>query len=385
MRIFSALLFTMTFSTPNAFADPIPAWDRTEFGDDEDLVGHDGWIGGYSDDDWWTGYGEDKSGEWWGQDPIDPSWDSWITCPLTDDGDGSFGSGQSVDNWVIRGEYIQQGVANVTFRTTDDDTVGLVLNHDGDDTFYLFAVSVDQKPPGTDAVDDGANAFVLRVENGDTRLLGSFSIDWTDDTRDLSGQVNNNDITISIDGETRTFEDADPLNAGQAGFYTYNAGQIGYDDSSGDWGDEEPYTYACYGSIDVGFVDEDDDGVADDIDNCEETANTDQADADADGVGDACDDSTPTTTTTTTTGTTTTGTTGTTGTSPTDTGTPGTETTETDGTDGNNGGGLFDVGDDWTNEAVTGLSGCGCNAPLAPMHLFPMLGVGLLALRRRRA
>src|SRR5690606_14265566 len=33
----------------------------------------------------------------------------------------------------------------------------------------------------------------------------------------------------------------------------------------------------------------DEDGVADDIDNCGITANTDQADADGDGYGDACD------------------------------------------------------------------------------------------------
>ncbi len=37
-------------------------------------------------------------------------------------------------------------------------------------------------------------------------------------------------------------------------------------------------------------VDQDNDGVADDADNCMQAANPDQADADTDGVGDACDD-----------------------------------------------------------------------------------------------
>ena len=36
-------------------------------------------------------------------------------------------------------------------------------------------------------------------------------------------------------------------------------------------------------------IDEDDDGVIDDEDNCEEDANPDQADDDGDGTGDACD------------------------------------------------------------------------------------------------
>jgi len=35
--------------------------------------------------------------------------------------------------------------------------------------------------------------------------------------------------------------------------------------------------------------DEDDDGIADDEDNCVNDANADQADADGDGVGDACE------------------------------------------------------------------------------------------------
>ena len=387
MRVFSTYLLSVTLLASTAFAGSIPAWDRDEFGDDDELVGQDSWVGGYDDDEWWAGYGEDTSGNWWGQDPIDPSWAAWITCALTDDGGGDFGSGDAVDNWVIRGGDIEQGIATVTFRTTDNDTVGLVLNHNGDDTFYLFAISEDQKPPGTDAVNDGAQAFVLRVENGDTRLLGSFSTNWTDNTREMTGKVNNNDVTMIIDGESRTFEDTNPLGAGQAGFYTYQAGQIGYED--GGWDDDTPYSYACFNSIDVEYVDEDDDDVADDEDNCESVANADQADADSDGIGDACDESNPNTDTTTTT----TGTTGTTGTTTTSTNTgttgtetnPGTDTTSTDDVPGDNNGGTFDIEGDWSNEAVTGMSGCGCNAPLAPMHLFPMIGVGLLALRRRRA
>ncbi|MCA9360101.1 thrombospondin type 3 repeat-containing protein, partial [Candidatus Kaiserbacteria bacterium] len=43
------------------------------------------------------------------------------------------------------------------------------------------------------------------------------------------------------------------------------------------------------------FIDTDGDGVADDIDNCVNDSNADQADADGDGVGDVCDETPDTT------------------------------------------------------------------------------------------
>jgi hypothetical protein len=90
----------------------------------------------------------------------------------------------------------------------------------------------------------------------------------------------------------------------------------------------------------VTFSDDDDDGIPDDSDNCEFTANEDQADSDDDGVGDAC----------------------------------------TEGFGDDSGGSGYD---DEGNVQLNG--GCGCSwtggAPMVPALLIPLMG--LVATRRR--
>ena len=45
----------------------------------------------------------------------------------------------------------------------------------------------------------------------------------------------------------------------------------------------------AFANLDGGGADAHGDGATDDVDNCPATANSDQADADGDGVGDVCD------------------------------------------------------------------------------------------------
>jgi MYXO-CTERM domain-containing protein len=77
--------------------------------------------------------------------------------------------------------------------------------------------------------------------------------------------------------------DEDPLGPGKAGLYAYNNGADGGYSSS----------YCWASNIRVAYVDEDNDGVPDDTDNCEEVHNPGQADWNDNGVGDACGDPPP--------------------------------------------------------------------------------------------
>jgi hypothetical protein len=69
-----------------------------------------------------------------------------------------------------------------------------------------------------------------------------------------------------------------PLPAGSAGFYAYNNG--GCDAGLCDTDFDDARIWA---------LDEDADTIADDVDDCEAIANTDQLDTDGDGEGDLCD------------------------------------------------------------------------------------------------
>ncbi len=121
----------------------------------------------------------------------------------------------------------------------------------------------------------------MRIEGGAAEVLeiGSERISEQEWNR-LTLTVDDGVLSALMDGEeVFAVTDPAPLPAGKAGVYSYDNG---YDDRRPDNGWVESFT--------VSWFDEDEDGAADDIDNCEEVANEDQADADGDGLGDLCDD-----------------------------------------------------------------------------------------------
>jgi MYXO-CTERM domain-containing protein len=247
-------------------AGEIEAWSIDDFGQDNYMAGEDGWSAGYEDDPWYAYEGQAYS--------------------LTDDGDGteSYGEGGAADNWLIRGEAIQQVSVRAEWSSQDDDTVGIVSNHNGSNSFYLLAYTENSAPPPLQTVNNGAALILMRVEKGEPEVLERVRSDFATNTNEFTLEVDDGVITVSLNGDTSfSVEDPDPLGAGKVGMYAYNSGQ----DQGGN------VTYCWFSAMEVSYVDEDDDGVADDEDNCEDVSNPGQADWNDNGIGDACGDPPP--------------------------------------------------------------------------------------------
>jgi uncharacterized protein (TIGR03382 family) len=264
------MTLTLLLSLVPAHAGEILAWERDEFTPDAYIAPNDGWAAGFSYDRWYGGDG----GEY--------------AMPATDlnnyDVNGDrYGSGWAADNWLVRGENVRQGLVVATFFTYDDDTVGIVSNHNGSDTFYLAAWTGNSSPPGAPVPASGEGAiFLLRVENGNAAQLGPTArarnprTEW--DVLELS--VNDGRVVVTLNDQPLVdTTDPAPLPAGMGGMYSYDAG---YDGGEGS-------TSVLFDDVAVYWSDDDDDGVADDNDNCEKVSNPDQQDRDNDGIGSACD------------------------------------------------------------------------------------------------
>jgi MYXO-CTERM domain-containing protein len=251
-----------------AHAGEIELWTDNSFGQDGEMEGVGGWDNGYSDDPWY-------------------SYDN-RAYSMTDDrvqgGFEGYGEGTSADNWLIRGEDVAQGIVRIEWGSDDDDAVGLVSNHNGNDSFYMLVYSEHSVPPPLSETNDRPELILYRVENGEGQVLKRVRADYARSTNDLSLEVDDGVLTASLNDDTFfAVEDEEPLPAGQGGMYAYNSGEDGGNSSS----------YCWINSIEVFYVDEDDDGIPDDTDNCESVSNPGQADWNDNGIGDACGDPEP--------------------------------------------------------------------------------------------
>ena len=298
----------MVLMVAAAFAGEIDAWSFEEggWGEPETYLAENGdWDYGFSEDPWFvTSYGNAGS----------------LTDNNVDDTGGSWGDGSAADNWIITGDEVGQGAVTALIYNYDDDTIGVVSNHDGD-AYYLLFQSADSTPPDVDV--DGSTLVLMRIDGDNAKVLDTASVDFDyGELNEIRLSVNDRVVSGSLNGSTveytYTDTDTEPLGPGRAGLYAYDTGWDGQ-------------TYAGATDIEVVWFDDDDDGVADDLDNCETVENPEQEDTDGDGVGDACDD------------------------------------------------GSDDTG---AADGVQLSDGCGCNgAPLAPAMLLPLFA---LALTRRQ-
>jgi hypothetical protein len=268
--VFSLLVWMSAASAQDALHFEVDAYPSSG-----SLVGVDGWSRGYDEDDW------DADG-------------SYVYSTTDHDGDGSFGDGGPVDNWLVNAEVDAEDAYIVgVLGSEDDDTQGLILRHSDAESYYVAVVVGSER----DVSSSGSNPFglsddrlaVIAVESGESTVLSStsYSRPYSDDmvmVLSIDDLVISAKVWDSVSGyeagsgadDTTSATLSSPMGGGSAGFYAYNAG-----------GSSHP---TWFGAVEVWQFDGDEDGVVDDEDNCEETPNPGQADEDGDGEGDLCDE-----------------------------------------------------------------------------------------------
>lgn len=244
-------------------AGTVDAWAIDDFGSESDTLEDEGWTAGYSDDPWYVL----RDGS---------------AISLTDDyaTTEDYDVDGPQDNWIVTGDEIGDGLVRADMFAYDDDAAGVAarVSRDG---FYALVYSEDSSPPPVWGVDEGT-LMLLRIEDGEATVLALDEASRRDTDFELELSFDGGLLIGSLDGdEVLKVEDDDPLPPGQAGLYAYNSG----------YGEGGAYSGST--EIEVFWLDRDDDGVPNDIDNCIDDANEDQADLDDDGIGSACDDDEP--------------------------------------------------------------------------------------------
>ncbi|RME20826.1 MAG: hypothetical protein D6798_19585 [Deltaproteobacteria bacterium] len=280
----SILLPLLTITPRAALAsapDLVQVWHYDSYPDDVELDGVDGWHSGYAEDPW-QGYHSSSTG-------IN------FAASLTDDNGGSFGSGEAADNWLVNDNAeVQDGAAVSIFYTEDDDTIGLVFGWVDATNYYVLMLCGDGRGSGgSNPIQQGNWSGIVRIRNGTPEILAQTDRTYDSGTiQAFAVAVNDGEILAWVWPDTATDRapsielsatDPQPIaGTGRVGFYAYDAGATG------------ATSRALFGPIEAWAFDDDGDGVIDDEDNCEFVANADQADADGDGIGSACDDDEPT-------------------------------------------------------------------------------------------
>jgi MYXO-CTERM domain-containing protein len=251
-----------------ALAGTIEAWSYEDFQNNRGISGTDGWESGYREDAW-VGY-------------VDGSGNRWA-IPTTDANGGDWGAGDARDNWLVNTPVdVGDGLFTAVAYSGDDDTFGIVAGYQSSDDLYLFLMCGASRESSCPIEGAAGQALLLHVARGRAEILdqadGGFDLDVSGP---MAMGINDGVLTGTFDeaGISLQADVGGDARLGGIGFYAYDCG---LDNGSGS-------TSAFHSPI-ISWYDDDDDGVADDEDNCETVSNEGQDDADGDGIGDVCDD-----------------------------------------------------------------------------------------------
>lgn len=253
-------------------AGEVEVWSYPNFPSDTTLNGYDGWVSGYDQDEWYGVQGQNRD---------------TYAMPLTDDSEDAGcdqrWQGACADNLTHDAEDVTDGRYEALVYSEDDDAIGLAFGVQSADDYLLFILCGSSADPNAfcPLTDLGSgNAGIVHIHNGRAEILeqgrGGFD-QYTSLT--LSVTQNDGTLTATFGNISLTAASPDDRTLNGVGFYTYNAG---YDGQQGG-------TNVYFSMPTLYALDDDNDGVIDDEDNCEQDSNPDQTDADADGLGAACD------------------------------------------------------------------------------------------------
>lgn len=320
-----------------ALAGEVQVWNYTDFPSQQALGGYDGWTNGYNQDTWQGYQGRDGTK---------------YAITLTDDyeqQDCDGGWTRSCMNYLEHpAEDVTQGRYAAQVYTQDDDTFGLVFGFKSDNDYLLFLLCGAAADSSCPLASVGAGkAALVQVTKGQATVLATSAGGFDQNVIvDLDVTVNNGKIRAALGNVKVNADMPDDRKMNGVGFYAYNAGAA---DGS----------YLFFTNPTLFAMDDDDDGVIDDEDNCENDANPDQTDQDGDGKGAACDENDAK------------------GGGGTDTGTTDDTAIDTGpGSDGDTGGDPVDK--------IGIAGGCACNSTPGTSGVLGGMLLGALALVRRR-
>jgi len=333
------MLFALVVSS--SFAGVVEAWVPDEFPDGDHLAGTDGWENGWSDDEW---YGLNYQGQAY-------------ASPIYDENDdGAFGDGGAHDNWLVNdAESVVQGEFTVSTYVDDDDAWGVVFGSSKDRYYLLLFCGPNSGGNNTDCPFgnmDVPGSALLEIRGSKVTVVDSSGDSYDEaDAQDVTIASQDGTVTVSYGKGLEYSMPADEKFAlNGVGFYGYNIGGYTY---NGQADGDSAYFYNPV----LYWYDDDTDGVVDDDDNCEQVKNPDQADADGDGIGTACDD---------------------------DEGGGGTDTGNNDSGGGGGGGGGGGNLDGTGGPIVTAPGACACGVTDPASAGAGLLALAALAAGRRR-